>query len=155
MRSTIKKPFIIIGAALGVIVLSCLVTLYFVSDSNANLLDLVTGKSKRDFQQVPFDSLDASESCRNESKGQFGQDFLRSTVDWHSTRFQENREVYIVVLDADIGTRENFEQARVYCYVNPKSYIVSYFKAYDSHNDAMLSGGFNLKDMMESFSLDI
>ncbi len=149
MQSRLKKPFIIAGAILGVVIPSCLITLHYVKASGKNPLEFEG--HKRNFQEIPFDSLDASRECEKEARDKFGEEYLRSTVDWHSTRFQETRNMYIVVLEADIGIRESFEQAKVYCYINPKSYVVSYFKAYDSEDKPMLSSGVSFEEMMDSF----
>ena len=149
MQSRFKKTLIIVGAVLGVVIPSCLVTLHYVKASGQSLLGFAG--EKRNFQEIPFDSLDASISCEDEAKNKFGDEFLRSTVDWHSTRFQETRNMYIVVLDADIWIRESFEQAKIYCYINPRSYMVSYFKAYDSEDNPMLSSGVSFEEMMDSF----
>jgi len=138
-------------SAIALVIPTIIVTLYF---SNAELQlfsGIMPGENVRDYQKVPFNSLDAVDNCEEETAEKFSKDFLRSTVDWHSTRFQESRKVFIVVLDAHIGSRKNFEAAKVYCYINPISYRVTYFKAYDSNNKAMLSNGIDIKAMLASF----
>jgi len=138
-------------SAIALVIPTVIATLYF---SNAELQlfsGIMPGDNVRDYRKVPFNSLDAVFNCEEETADKFSKDFLRSTVDWHSTRFQESRKVFIVVLDAHIGTRKHFEAAKVYCYINPKSYRVTYFKAYDSENKAMLSNGIDIKEMLASF----
>ncbi|MGH1371866.1 MAG: hypothetical protein ACRBBW_07525 [Cellvibrionaceae bacterium] len=105
-------------------------------------------------EQVPFDSLDASRVCEVEAKEKFEGRLLHSSVNWHSTRYQESRDVFVVMLDATVGSYTRQESANVYCYVNPRTEDVSYFKAYDSNNQPMLSNAINMEAMLKSFSQD-
>jgi len=149
---TLWKKFGLWGAcAITLVIPTVIATLYYSNPGLQLFFGKMDGDKARDYQKIPFNSLDAALSCEKETLEKFSSDFLRSTVDWHSTRFQESRNVFIVVLDAHIGTRKNFEAAKVYCYVNPRSYRVSYFKAYDSNNKALLSNGIDLKEMLASF----
>jgi len=150
MQKSKTKPLMFMALIASIVITSSLLTIHFANSSDR--LPFEHTGTARDFAKIPFDSLDATRGCEKETRAKFAGDYLRSTVDWHSTRFQESRAVYIVVLDADIGTREKFEEAKVYCYVNPDTYKVSYFKAYDDDQKPMLSTGISFKDMMKSFN---
>ncbi len=150
MQQSKSKTLTVMFFIAGIVITSSLLTIHFANSSD-NLSFELFG-TPRDFSKIPFDSLDATRGCEQEARDKFTGEYLRSTVDWHSTRFQENRDTFIVVLNADIGTLENFEEAKVYCYVNPRTYMVSYFKAYDGNDKPMLSNGISFKEMMSAFN---
>ena len=105
-------------------------------------------------ERVPFGDLDAAKSCEIEAAEKFEGRLLHSSIDWHSTRFQESRNVYVVMLNGTVGTFGNSDSVNIYCYVSPKTERVSYFKAYDSNSRPMLSNAINMDAMLKSFKKD-
>ncbi len=93
----------------------------------------------RDFQRIPFDILDASTVCRAESKAQFGPALLRTQVDDHSTRFQADRGIFIVIMRGYIAAEKGYEEAAIYCYVNPDDHMITYYQAVFSEQQPLLS----------------
>lgn len=152
MQNSLKKISLWAVCVVTLVIPTVLATLYYSNPERQLLSGLLGDDAERDYKKVPFNSLDAALNCEEETLEKFSGDFLRSTVDWHSTRFQKSRNVFIVVLDAHIGSRRHFEPVKIYCYVNPRSYRVSYFKAYDSNNRPMLSNGIDIKEMLASFT---
>ncbi len=138
------------GAA--VVILASLMTAYYVGDEIYSFSS--SSPSSANIDRVPFDSLDASKVCELEAAEKFEGSLLHSSVNWHSTRYQESRDVFVVMLDATVGTYAQQESANIYCYVNPRTEDVSYFKAYDSSNQPMLSNAINMDAMLKSFSSD-
>ena len=143
-----RCPIFVYGA-LGVVavVLSCLITLYVASSTAAIERQVDSG---RDYAQIPFDTYDATNVCRDEAVNQLGSSLVRILPDWHSTRFEPSRQTYLVVLRADVGTLQNHEDAHVYCYIDPRDYAVRYFNAYDSKQKPLLTG-FSFGDIIDSF----
>jgi|GEM_PF-1155743 len=140
------------GAAATVAV-SSLLTYYIASDNSGHSTSAAnTLFADRNFNQAPFDANDASRACEAESKRKFGDTLLRSNVNWHSTRFDEQRKLWLVVLDSDVGNLEQFDNASIYCYINPRTYEVSYFKAYDSESRVLGEKvGFDFEDIVSFF----
>lgn len=87
-----------------------------------------------------YDELDAIEACRVHSKERFEDKLFRSTVDSHSTRFDESRGVYLIVLNGHIGNMREYDDAIIYCYIRPDSNRVTYFRSYDSDTKSLQSG---------------
>ena len=137
----------------AVVVPTSLMTAYYAGNQSYSF-NSSSSASQQSLQQVPFDSLDASKVCAAEAEEKFEGRLLHSSVNWHSTRFQESRNVFVVMLDANVGTYAQQESANIYCYVNPRTEDVSYFKAYDANNQPMLSNAINMEAMLKSFSKD-
>lgn len=136
----------------AVVVPTSLVTLYYAGGQSYALGS--SSASAKLIDQVPFDGLDASEACRVEAHEKFEGQLLHASVNWHSTRFQKSRNVFVVMLDGSVGSYSQQESVNIYCYVSPKTQAVSYFKAYDSNNQPMLSNAINMDAMLKSFSRD-
>lgn len=141
-----------LGAA-ATVVISSLLTYYIASDSRGNSPPSSdTLFADRNFAEAPFDANDASRACEAESKHKLGNSLLRTNINWHSTRFDEKRQLWLVVLDGDVGDLEQFESAHIYCYINPRSYEVSYLKAYDSESRPLGEKvGFDFNDLVSFF----
>lgn len=87
----------------------------------------------RNFTLQPFDLMDAHDVCELESKEKLGESLLRYTMNPLSTRYQEKKKNYFVVLNADIGRIDLWEEVMIFCDVDPKSHSVSHLKVvYDS-----------------------
>lgn len=152
LLAKLKKLLLIASSLAAVVVPSSLLTIYF--SDRPQLID-TSGEAHvvRDFEQVPFDAYDATLACTQEAHGKFGRQLLRTSVDWHSTRLDQERNLFMVVLYADVGTLKAFEAATVYCYISRRDFQVSYFKAFDSNSRDMFSKrSFDFADLMKVFN---
>lgn len=75
----------------------------------------------RDYSLNPMNEFDATMACKDEAMRRRGELLLRAYVDEISTRFDENIGAYIVVLKADIGVNDNFEENSIICYLYPST----------------------------------
>lgn len=137
-----------LGGAVVVIPTS-LLTVYYAGGQEINVFQ--SSSEKKLVDRVPFGNLDAARSCEIEAAEKFEGRLLHSSIDWHSTRFQESRNVFVVMLNGTVGTYGDSELVNIYCYVSPKTERVSYFKAYDSSSRPMLSNAINMDAMLKSF----
>lgn len=80
-------------------------------------------------QPLPRMTLsDAVKRCELEAQVKFGDQLLRTFPDWHSSRFEPKRSIYLVMLSADVGRLDLFQTANVYCYVDPVDRDVDYYR---------------------------
>lgn len=109
--------------------------------------DSDTSSNQRQVRE--FDQLDAAKACSVEAQDRFDGQLLRYHIDDHSSRYEESRGVYLVVLQGHVGTRRKFDEAMIYCYIRPSTNQVTYFRAYDGQKRSLQSGlGFgSLKDI--------
>ena len=116
--------YVIIIAVLSIAAL--LVTVYFTTTT-----PVAGGRSvfeERNFSHTPFNLMDAHDACLLETQKQLGAGFLRAYMMPLSTRYEEEEGVYLVVLNADVGTMFEWEAATIYCTVDPKANEISYYK---------------------------
>ncbi len=141
------------GAGISALVVpSSLLTIYHTDPSR---LAFLSSEQQDDLlHDVPFGVLDAAAECELETQDRLSDVLVRSRVDWHSTRFQPDRNVFVVALQADIGSLHNFEQANVYCYINPRTQQVSYFNAYDEDGKSYMSRAISFESVMKAFGGD-
>lgn len=154
MLITFKKILLWCLGAVAIVVPTSLLTMHYAGAGKLSLFQSPQPKSSSVSAEPAFDSLQAVQACEKKSAAKFDGELLGSSVDWRSTRFQPSRNVFIVILKGNVGTYDDFEEANIYCYVNPKSEKVTYFKAYDSENKPMLSNGISMDAMLESFGRD-
>lgn len=146
------KKLLLWGAGISTIVVpSSLLTLYH---KDPSLFSFGSSEQTAAGHNVPFDLLDATAECKQETEERLGDVLLRSRVDWHSSRFQKDRNIYVVSLQADIGDIHRFEEANVYCYINPRTEQVSYFNAYDSEGKSYVSRAISFDSVLKAFSRD-
>lgn len=146
------KKLLLWGVGISAIVVpSSLLTLYH---NDPSLLSFGSSNEATEQHRLPFGLLDATAECKQETEERLGDVMLRSRVDWHSTRFQKDRNIYMVTLQADIGDIHRFEQANVYCYISPRTQQVSYFNAYDSEGKSYVSRAISFNSVMKAFSRD-
>ncbi|WP_423893722.1 hypothetical protein [Candidatus Pelagadaptatus aseana] len=132
-----------------------LLTIYYTEPTRLSFLDSKSSESvaqHRPAAEIPFDLTAAVDACKVESQERLSDVLLRSSVDWHSTRYQPNRGIYVVILKADIGSLRNFEEANVYCYVSPRTEKVSYFNAYDANGKSYVSRAISFNTVVKAFS---
>jgi hypothetical protein len=147
------KPGLAWGAGISALIVpTSLLTVYHTDPTRLSFLSTDPQADLR--HDVPFDILDAVEECKLETQDRLSDVLVRSRVNWHSTRFQPDRNVFVVALQADIGSLRSFEQANVYCYINPRSQKVSYFNAYDAEGKSYMSRAISFESVMKAFSGD-
>ncbi len=152
MLLKLKQIIIWLLGVNAIVLPSAAMTLYFSDSRAAKFLQWSDDdQGGRDFAQVPFDRLDAARACQLKTQHKFEGDYLRSNIDWHSTRWQEERSQFLVVLHADIGDLREHEPATIYCYISSRTQLVNYLKAYDANGKDMLSHGISMKAMLDSF----
>jgi len=106
--------------------------------------------SGRNFKLQPFTLMDANDVCELKSKEQLGASLLRYTMNPLSTRYQEDKNSYFVVLDADIGTIDLWEEIMIFCDVDPRSHEVSHYKVVYGDDESIFLKAKNIfKKMVE------
>lgn len=140
---------------LSLVTVTSVMTIYLSGHSKA-VFDPPPSESQtvqNTYTDTRYTELDAITDCHKKAVDKFEGELLRSTVDDHSTRYDPDREKFIIVLYGAIGTPQKNEAARIYCYVEPDSQKVTYFSAYDANNKSLLSGsGFGLlQSLFEEF----
>ncbi|NIB42937.1 hypothetical protein HBA55_25240 [Pseudomaricurvus alkylphenolicus] len=147
-----RKGLMITLAVLLIAVVNSLLTLAWlqrIAPPEQPVLSAQTSKADR----APLDSYQATSSCKQTARSKIGDTLLRTSTDWHSTRFEADRRFYLVALKADVGDLDVFEEAYIYCYIDPRDYAVTYFKAYDSKHKPLLSG-FSFGDLIGALRLN-
>ncbi len=140
--------------ALTVVACSILLALYFSGyfdtfKNERSVNGYTLAFTERDFTKAPFDSYDASRACQDEAKKKLGESLLRTSTDWHSTRYEPDKASFLVTLKGDVGDLYVYEEAYIYCYVDPEKFLVTYFKAYDSDMRSILDK-FNFGDIVNA-----
>lgn len=126
--------------AIAIVLVSSMLTLYASGKFIVTTAWQNARFSNRDYVEIPFDTYDAMIACREEAREQLGSSLLRSSPDWRSTRFEPDRQTYLTVLQADVRNLNIFEEAYVYCYIDPNDYVATYIRAYDSKQRPLISG---------------
>lgn len=104
----------------------------------------------RNFTLQPFSLMDAHNVCELESKEKLGESLLRYTMNPLSTRYQEKKKNYFVVLNADIGTIDLWEEIMIFCVVDPNSQSVSNIKiVHDTDTSIFLKAKNIFKKMVD------
>ena len=83
----------------------------------------------RDFSLTPFAMNDAVDACGFEAREKHGDSLLRAIHDSHSSRFDLIRQIYLVVMRGDVGETNHFDEMMIYCYVDPRQHVVTYYKS--------------------------
>ncbi len=146
MPLTRKQKVLLALGFLLLVACSSLLTIYFAS-AHFFVPPPVTEAPTRD---IPFARQDAVNVCQRESAERFSGRLLRSSADWRSTRYESERGVFVVLLDGAVGNQQDHVMATIYCYVEPDTHEISYFKAYDENDDDMFSGGISMEGMMKA-----
>jgi len=91
----------------------------------------------RDYTLIPFDELDATYVCNQETKDRYGEKLVRLTLDDHSTRFDNRLEIYKVFMIADLGSLRDFEELAVHCFVDPIEYAINHYRAFSTKQESL------------------
>ncbi|WGO97793.1 hypothetical protein QFX18_17425 [Saccharophagus degradans] len=92
----------------------------------------------RDYAQIPFDELDATMICEQETNYRYGNSVLRTHVDSHSTRLDKTQGLYKIFMFADIGSKKHFEEITVHCFVDPSEFMIDHYRAIVKKQDTLL-----------------
>jgi len=93
----------------------------------------------RNFTFEPFTLMDANHLCERQARAKRGASLLRYTMNPLSTRYEADKNRYIIVLDADIGTVESWSEISLFCDIDPVAHRVSYYKEIYDDDSSLLS----------------
>ncbi len=125
-----KQAVWVISVMFLLLVATCAATIFFVHKYDPSKFNDTFNLSERDYSLNPFGINDAIAICRTEAVVKLGSQFKHTIVDDLSTRVDTTRGIYLVVLKASTVTSNMNDQRLIYCHVDPKDYIVSYFKTH-------------------------
>lgn len=143
--SSSTSLLIVTFVALGLLV--SLLTYYASSERELMYEGAAAVFEGRDFSHTPFALMDAYDACLLESRSKFGNALLRSHMLPLSTRYDEAKQEYLVVLSADVGTVDEWNEAIIYCSIDPVRERISYYKEVHDGQQSILS---KTMDMLNS-----
>ena len=136
-KNSIIKPLLIISISAGLIVLAAFVFNHMKSSINGGAV--LAFNASRDYSQTPFDELDAQQLCQFQTQEVHGKHLLMSYLDTHSSRFEANAGIYKIFLVAHLGTRTNYDEAKIHCYIDPQKHLISHYKTVFSGKGSIMS----------------
>ena len=98
----------------------------------------------RDFIRVPFALVDAFQVCHYNAKKENSNRLLRSHMDELSTTYNRLEKNYLIVINADIGSINEYSEAKIYCSINASNYEVAYYKEVFDEKRTLLNRGLGL-----------
>ncbi|MFA7555394.1 MAG: hypothetical protein WCY88_14195 [Spongiibacteraceae bacterium] len=136
---SINHPLLLVGIMVLLVVGSASLTVFFADSRSIDL----TGKQSlfdgRDFVRTPFGLMDAYDACVDKAKSSLGDSLLRNTMLPLSTRYEVRDKAYVVALDVDVGTIRNWDNAMIFCSVNPVMQRVTYYKEHYDTESSLLT----------------
>lgn len=84
--------------------------------------------ANRDYQQIPFDILDATHFCQSHTAEKFGAELALAYVDEHSTRFDASKGLYKIFMIAHVGTLDEYQETAVHCFVDQYRYKLTHYR---------------------------
>ena len=138
-RDLKQQKWFIVAVTIFSIVLVITLAVYFLSPRTSTSQKLQGLFEGRNFQYSPFELMDAHDVCLYNARDELGSGFLRSHVDDLSTRFDTRDNVYLIVLNVDVGTVNGYNTAKIYCTVDPSSYQLTYYKEVHEGKQSLLS----------------
>ncbi|PCK09289.1 MAG: hypothetical protein COA42_04595 [Alteromonadaceae bacterium] len=93
----------------------------------------------RDYKQLPFGLMDATKVCEQKTRLRYGSSMQRSYVDGHSTRFDDEQGLFLIFMNTAVGTIHESREIAVHCFVDPKAYMISHYRAIDPARRTMVS----------------
>ncbi len=125
-----KQAIWVISIMFSLVVATCAATIYFVYKHDPSKFNEKIYSYQRDYEENPFGINDAIAACRAEASLKLGSELKNTVVDDLSTRFDTARGIFFVALNAGSVTAHKNDQQQIYCHVDPKDYLVSYFKTH-------------------------
>lgn len=124
----------------AVIIAICIVVISFSSSKQfSNLHGAQLVFQGRDFSVSPFGLMDAYDACVMEAKSSLNGGMIRNEMLPLSTRYNEVNNTYLVVIDADVGTIQEWTTVTIYCDIDPDHKQVSYYKEIYGEQPSLLS----------------
>jgi len=126
--SSRKQNTIVLAAAVSVILLSVLLTLYV----SGRLFDgALFSAPERGYRNVTF--TDAVLTCKSSTRQQFGASIRSLEVDDHSSRFDEREYVYKIFLQVETPAKKDAGLSLHYvnCFVRSGSGAMSKWESYE------------------------
>lgn len=93
----------------------------------------------RNYATLPFDMLDAQNICQVKTEARYGDTLLRTQVDSHSTRYEENSGQYKVFMSAHLGNNQIYDEAMVYCFVDADEYVIDHYRVVQSDQKSLMA----------------
>lgn len=135
---------LLVLAFMAIALMVSLLTSYLASSRDLNVGGAEAVFQSRDFSRTPFGLMDAYDACLMESKSKFGMNLLRSHMLPLSTRYNESTREYLVVLSADVGEVNDWNEATIYCSIDPVAQQISYYKEVHDGEVSILSKTMNM-----------
>jgi hypothetical protein len=80
---------------------------------------------------VKVDGLIAAEQlCREQLKLRYRDDLLSTTLDDHSSRFDEQRSLFLIFIQVSVATHSGAKDLRIHCHVQAGASQVAYLGAF-------------------------
>jgi hypothetical protein len=136
-KGSVLKPLLLLTGCVGIIVMAA----FFFSHmkSSVNGAAVVAFNSTRDYAQTPFDVLDAQQICQFQTQEVHGNRLIMSYLDTHSSRFESSLGIYKIFLVAHVGTRSDYEEANIHCYIDPNQHLISHYKTIYPEKSSIMS----------------
>jgi len=143
-RSMSRLPAMLWVSVGGLLLVVCvlLVSVILTDSSGSQMAGSADSKALfagRDFTFEPFTLMDANALCERQARAKRGASLLRYTMNPLSTRYEADKNRYIIVLDADIGTVEAWSEIALFCDIDPVAQQVSYYKEIYEDDSSLLS----------------
>ncbi len=136
----VNKKAICLSFLFGfVMVVIAITTMYFRHQYQQRALSDLAFKADRDFQLIPFDMVDANNFCTLKTQIKYGDDLAYSYVDDHSTRYDNEQELFKIFIVAHVGSLEYNRQESVHCFIDPNKHKVTHYRTIKLQNDSLLS----------------
>lgn len=136
-KHSVIKPLLILFVSAGVIVLAAFIFNHMKSSINGGAV--LAFNASRDYTQTPFDVLDAQQLCQFQTQEVHGRHLIMSYLDTHSSRFEPATGIYKIFLVAHVGKRNDYEEAKIHCYIDPNKHLISHYKTIFSGKGSIMS----------------
>lgn len=120
-----KKRFLTVVVLAALIILVVSFSFFVVNSLPEPRGDIFAG---RNFTYSPFELTDAYDICYEGIKSEHPGELLTSYMNELSTRYDERKNSYLVVVDIQLGNGSRSVAGKVYCTVNPAAIQLTYYK---------------------------
>lgn len=127
--SSKKQNILVTLAAVGIIILSSLLTYY---------ATVVTDKkgmgSQKGYQNITF--TDAALACEKQTRSSYGNKIKTLIVDNHSSRYDERQFLYKVFMEMGLGNKTGFSNLHyVNCFVHSANGEIRKFEVFEADGE--------------------
>ena len=136
-KNSVIKPLLILVLSVGLVAIAAFIFSHM--KSSVNGAAVLAFNASRDYSQTPFDILDAQQICQFQTQEVHGKHLIMSYLDTHSSRFEATMGIYKIFLVAHLGTRDNYEEANIHCYINPQKHLISHYKTVFPEKSSIMS----------------